>query len=153
MVSGFVAFIALTAFISHTFFGWPFLSFPFPRVAARDEPKVRIAYSADGGVSFGPPADVATNTPLGQVSGVALADGSFLVGWVEFAGAQIAYHVRRMANSGNMNESHVVLRSSSLIASSQLACNEGRTYLAWEEMGRGTIQLARLSSELSPCKS
>ena len=121
--------------------------------AARDEPKVRIAYSADGGVSFGPPVDVATNTPLGQVSSVALADGSFLVGWVEFAGAQIAYHVRRMANSGNMNESHVVLRSSSLIASSQLACNEGRTYLAWEEMGRGTIQLARLSSELSPCKS
>jgi hypothetical protein len=121
--------------------------------AAYETPKVRIAYSSDSGATFGPPIDVATNTPRGQVSTVALSDGSFLVGWLEFGGGQLAYQVRQVTEGGNLKESHTILRSATAIASAQLACAAQRLYLSWATMSTNRVHLSHLSSELSPCAS
>ncbi|MBT6274223.1 MAG: hypothetical protein HOI95_08830 [Chromatiales bacterium] len=119
--------------------------------AAGNTPEVRIAFSSDGGHTFGLPIPVATDAPLGQVSSVALADESLLVGWLQLAGSQIEFRVRQMTASSAVSVTHTVLRSDTVIAAPQMACSGGHLYLAWEAMGSGKIQLARLESELGAC--
>jgi hypothetical protein len=51
--------------------------------AARDQPRVYAALSADGGATFGPQILVADGTPLGRVDIIALPSGNAFVSWVE----------------------------------------------------------------------
>ncbi|MCZ6459379.1 MAG: hypothetical protein O6766_08460, partial [Gammaproteobacteria bacterium] len=50
--------------------------------AANETPLVRLARSADGGDSFAPAIDVATEEPLGRVDVVVLPDGGNAVSWM-----------------------------------------------------------------------
>jgi hypothetical protein len=51
--------------------------------AARDQPRVYVAVSADGGATFGSPILVNDGTPIGRVEIIALPSGSAFVSWVE----------------------------------------------------------------------
>jgi hypothetical protein len=54
--------------------------------AANDTPRVKLALSDDGGVSFGPPVAVDGGAPVGWPDVVLLDDGSALVSWLERRG-------------------------------------------------------------------
>jgi hypothetical protein len=49
---------------------------------APDQPRVRLAFSADGGRSFGPPIAVATGKVVGRIDVVLLQDGRAVVSWL-----------------------------------------------------------------------
>ncbi len=49
---------------------------------APDQPRVRLAFSADGGRTFGPPLEVASGKVVGRVDVVLLQDGRAVVSWL-----------------------------------------------------------------------
>jgi hypothetical protein len=49
---------------------------------APDQPRVRLAFSADGGRTFGPPLEVASGKVTGRVDVVLLQDGRAVVSWL-----------------------------------------------------------------------
>jgi hypothetical protein len=53
--------------------------------APRDSARVHVAFSVDGGRTFGPPARVDDGAPAGRVGVAVAADGAALVTWVERA--------------------------------------------------------------------
>lgn len=53
---------------------------------AEDIAAVKLAFSNDGGASFGPPERIDTGEPLGRVDAAMLADGTALVTWLEWDG-------------------------------------------------------------------
>jgi hypothetical protein len=58
---------------------------------APDQPRVRLAFSSDGGRSFGPPVEVASGGVAGRVDIVLLADRLAVVSWLQSSagGAEI----------------------------------------------------------------
>ena len=52
---------------------------------APDQPRVRLAFSSDGGRSFEPPLEVARGKVVGRVDVVLLQDGCAVVGWLDAA--------------------------------------------------------------------
>jgi hypothetical protein len=49
---------------------------------APDQPRVRLAFSADGGRTFDPPLEVASGKVVGRVDVVLLQDGRAVVSWL-----------------------------------------------------------------------
>ncbi len=74
--------------------------------APNGEPRVRVAFSDDGAVSFSPPLRVDAGHPLGRVDVAMLDDGSAIATWLERSGsgggASIAS--RRVASGGEMGD-------------------------------------------------
>ena len=62
--------------------------------AARDQPRVYAALSADGGVTFCQQILVADGNPLGRVDIIALPSGNALVSWVERTSGGAEVHAR-----------------------------------------------------------
>jgi hypothetical protein len=67
---------------------------------APDRPRVRLAFSADGGRSFAPPLEVASGAVIGRVDVVLLADGRALVSWLATAGEAAAIRVQPFTGAG-----------------------------------------------------
>jgi hypothetical protein len=65
--------------------------------AARDQPRVYAAISADGAGVFGPPILVGEGNPIGRVDIIALPSGNAFVSWVERApgGAEVRARIVR----------------------------------------------------------
>ena len=76
--------------------------------AARDSARVRLAWSSDTGMTWGPPVEVhersgregATGRPEGRVQVVMTPQGDALVSWVEGRGDGSALVVRRIGRDG-----------------------------------------------------
>jgi hypothetical protein len=70
---------------------------------APDLPRIRLAFSADAGRSFGPPIEVARGSVIGRVDVVLLDDGRAVVSWLQpgTAGAELrAQPFSRAGTSG-----------------------------------------------------
>jgi hypothetical protein len=67
---------------------------------APDVPRVRLAFSVDGGRSFAPALEVASGAVIGRVDVVLLADGRALVSWLATAGAAAAIRVQPFTATG-----------------------------------------------------
>jgi hypothetical protein len=65
--------------------------------AARDTPRVRLAFSNDAGASFAPPIEVDDGAPAGRIGLALLPDGSALVSWIERVAGSAEVRVRRIA--------------------------------------------------------
>ena len=68
--------------------------------AEGNEPRVLLAFSTDGGATFGSPVRVDDGVAIGRVDVELLPDGSALVGWIEFALGASEFRVRRVAAGG-----------------------------------------------------
>jgi len=67
---------------------------------APDVPRVRLAFSTDGGRSFAPPLEVASGAVIGRVDVVLLADGRALVSWLATTGEAAAIRVQPFTAAG-----------------------------------------------------
>jgi hypothetical protein len=105
---------------------------------AGDTARVRVAFSADGGGSFGAPVRVDGGDPLGRVHVLALEDGDALVGWLEARGKEALFQVRRVARDGGAGPMMTVARTASARGSGfpRLARSGDRVVLAWTEAGK-----------------
>jgi tetratricopeptide (TPR) repeat protein len=76
--------------------------------AAGDQGKAAVAFSGDGGASFGPPIRIDEGEPMGRVDVELLPDGSALAVWVEFRKGQSELRARRVFRDGRRGPSVVV---------------------------------------------
>lgn len=76
------------------------------------EPKVYVAFSKDGGTSFGDPIRVDGGSPLGRVDVELLAGREALVSWLESGSERAEIRVRRVTESGKLEKPHMVAPSS-----------------------------------------
>jgi hypothetical protein len=68
--------------------------------APRDDGHAFVAFSQDGGRTFSAPVQVDDAGSLGRVNVEQLADGSAVVGWIEFAKKSASFKVRRVERGG-----------------------------------------------------
>lgn len=81
--------------------------------AEGDAPRAMLAFSADGGVSFGAPVRVDDVQTLGRVDVVMLPDGRAVASWLEFAPGGSEFRARVVSADGSRQPSFVVAASSS----------------------------------------
>jgi len=103
--------------------------------AARDEGRVSVAFSADGGATFGEPVRVDGGGTLGRVDVEMLPDGSAVVLWIALAQGKTELLARRAFADGRRGPSMVVARVGSDRSSghARVVRSGNQLYFAWRE--------------------
>jgi hypothetical protein len=116
--------------------------------AANDSARVKVAFSANGGVRFNRPIRVDDGNPAGRVDVQMLADGSALVSWIERSGGDTAeVRLRRVRASGEPGPAVTIAASSAARASGfpRIAVSGQTLFLAWTQPGRpSSVRVARI---------
>ncbi len=79
---------------------------------APDQPRVRLAFSADGGRSFAPPLEIASGRVIGRVDVVLLDDGRAIVSWLAEESAGGVLRVQSFGATGALGPAVDVVKSS-----------------------------------------
>lgn len=115
--------------------------------AANDSPRVKLAFSANAGASFGAPIRVDGGNPAGRVSVALLRDGNALVTWIERTGGDTAaVRARRVTVGGTVGVATTIASSSAARASGfpRSAITGTDVVFAWTVPGRpSSIRVAR----------
>lgn len=100
---------------------------------APDRPRVRLAFSVDGGRTFGAPLDVATGKVIGRVDTVLLDDGRAAVSWLADAPDGAEIRVQVFNRRGPAGRSMTVARTDVGRPSGfpQMLLTEGGLLFAW----------------------
>ena len=108
--------------------------------SAKDNaPKTQLAFSKDGGRTFGPPVRIDSGTTLGRVALTLLADGRALVSWIDGIGAAAKFTVRDVNPDGTMGTPIVVGPISGERTSGfpQMVVTGRRIVVAWTNAEKG----------------
>jgi len=108
--------------------------------AADDLPRAYVAFSDDGGASFGAPIQVDQGFPLGRVDVVLLPDGSAVVSWLEISAAGEEFRIRRVDPQGEPHQviALAVTRQGRTSGFPRMVRNGDKLYLAWtQSVGAG----------------
>jgi len=105
--------------------------------AANDKPAVLVAFSHDGGATFGAPIRVDAGHPIGRVDLVLLGDGSAVATWVEVSSTIVT---RRVSESGALDRIQIVGTSKAAIGFPRIALSNENILAAWN--GDDGVQLA-----------
>ncbi len=79
--------------------------------AANDTPRVKVAFSNDGGTTFGTPIRVDGRGALGRVDIILLPDGAALVSWLELTAKDEEIRLRRVRPIGSPDQAITLVRS------------------------------------------
>ena len=116
--------------------------------AAQDTARVRLAYSTDGGASFGVPMRVDGGLPAGRVDVELLDGGAALVSWIERLGGDGAEVRARVVRRDGTVEPHLVVSPSSGTRSSgfpRMVRTADGAVMAWTVPGTpSTVRVARV---------
>ena len=101
----------------------------------RDESRVKVAFSRDGGASFGATVVVDDGRPLGRVDVAMLGDGAALVSWLEQVGGGAALRVRHVAPEGTRGDAITVADTSRARSSGfpRMVRSGGEVIVAWRD--------------------
>ena len=116
---------------------------------AGDVPRVKVAFSADAGASFGAPVQVDEGNPAGRVDVLLVEDGSALVSWLERVADGVAeVRARRVWPDGRSTPPTTIASSSDARASGfpRMALDgEGSVLVAWTDAADGgtRVRVAR----------
>ena len=114
---------------------------------AGNTPRVRLAFSTNGGQSFGLPVRIDDGNPLGRVDVVMRDDGGALVAWLEVAGERAQIRVRPVGKDATPGEALTVAESSPERASGFPVMTRagGGAFIAWTDSGKtSTVRTARI---------
>ncbi len=120
--------------------------------ASKDDPRVQIVFSDNGGETFGAPIRVDAGRALGRVDVELTGDGA-VVTWLARATRGGEVLARRISPKGDASEIVTVASTGADRASGfpRIASFQGRTYVAWTEaesrQGPTRVQFARLALE------
>jgi hypothetical protein len=113
--------------------------------APGDVPNVKLAFSSDGGASFGSPVVMDDGTPAGRVDLLMLGDGSVLVTWLERTeGENAEVRMRQAFPDGTTTESVSLTTSSAGRASGfprVVQASDGAIHLAWTDLSGDSPQV------------
>jgi hypothetical protein len=107
---------------------------------------VSLAFSADGGATFGPPVPIHERRPVGRVD-VGWWGGAALVSWLEETPTTGTVRVRRVRPDGTSDGPITVATTSTARASGfpRLVVTGDAVLIAWTEPGdSGGVRVARL---------
>jgi hypothetical protein len=112
---------------------------------AKEQPRVRLAFSRDGGASFGAPLDVAAAKAAGYVDVAFVADGRVAVTWLEDDGAEARLQLREVLADGTMlSPTMIATTTRGRTGFPRIAVSGGSIFVAWNEKGESPrIRLAR----------
>jgi hypothetical protein len=104
---------------------------------APDRPRVRVAFSDDGGRTFSSPIEVASGKVAGRVDVVLLPDGRAAVSWLEETTASAEIRVQPFTADGPAGAVAVVSRSDLARSSGfpQMVLADGALLFAWTSSG------------------
>lgn len=118
--------------------------------AAGDVPRVKVAFSDDGGERFDDPITIDGGNPAGRVDVVMLEDGAALVSWLERTGGEFAeVRVRRVQANGRADGPVRMSSSSGERASGfprMTRTGDGVVLVAWTDVAElaPRVRLARV---------
>lgn len=117
--------------------------------AAEGSPRVRVAFSDDGGRQFSDPVEVAEGTPEGRVDIVLLDDGSAVVSWLGQENKSAVIKGRHVQPDGTMGEAvslAVVPSASRDVGMPRMVQSGDQLYVAWVGTKKETsqVRLARV---------
>ncbi len=104
---------------------------------AADTPRVRLAFSADGGRTFRDPIEVAAGQVVGRVDVVLLPDGRAVVSWLEGAAGSAEIRVQPFTADGPAGTVALVAHSEVARSSGfpQMVVVDGALLFAWTRPG------------------
>jgi hypothetical protein len=102
-----------------------------------------VAISEDSGATFGAPIRVDDDGTLGRVDVELLDDGSAAVSWIELAGQQAEFRVRRISSAGERGPSTVIAPISATRSSGypRMSSAGGELLFAWTATGEGASRV------------
>lgn len=107
--------------------------------AANDTGKVLVAFSRDGGRSFGAPRRLDRGDPVGRVAVAMTRDGAALVSWIEMNGDTAAIRLARVSERGSGEPAAVAAVSPARATGvPQLAVAGDRVVVAWTDAAKPT---------------
>ncbi len=119
---------------------------------SKNDPRVQVVFSKDGGETFGDPIRVDAGQPLGRVDVELLGDGAVIT-WLARAKRGGEVLARRVSAGGELGEIVTVASTGADRSSGfpRIASFQGKVHVAWTEslsrQGPSRIQLARLDLE------
>ncbi|HVR96694.1 MAG TPA: hypothetical protein VMW27_08780 [Thermoanaerobaculia bacterium] len=116
-------------------------------------PRVQVAFSGDGGASFGKPTRIDGGRPLGRVDVALDASGEAVVSWLELAGAGAEVRLRRVGSDGRAGQPVTAAVTGATHASGfpRLVRTGDLLHLAWVEEGPPTrLRAASLPARALP---
>lgn len=98
---------------------------------------VKVAFSADGGATFGAPIQIDEGETQGRVDVIVLPDGSALVCWLSGNAEGGAINVRRVQANGTLGPSSVIAKTDISRSSGfpRMALLGNDVHFAWTEFG------------------
>jgi hypothetical protein len=114
--------------------------------AARDTARVNVAFSRDGGATFGEPIRMDDGTPAGRVDVALLDDERAAVTWLERVGDGAAVMLRDVSATGARGAATTIAQSSAARASGfpRMALANGSLIFAWTQPGEPSrVRVAR----------
>lgn len=103
---------------------------------ANNRAKVKVAFSEDGGESFGLPTQVNEGNTLGRVACAVLPQGGALILWLETVDNQTFIRMRKISPQGKLGKVHTISQTSSSRASGfpQIIVQGKRAVLTWTQV-------------------
>ena len=103
---------------------------------ASKQPRVQLAFSSDGGATFGKPVRVDAGSPTGRVDVLLLPDRSAFVTWIDGAGTDTAFVARRVTRDGKAGPVVTLAKSTTARGAGfpRAARIGADTYVAWTEL-------------------
>ncbi len=114
--------------------------------APNDKQQSFVAFSHDGGHTFGAPTKVEDQGTLGRMQVAFMPDGAALVGWVEFANEKSTFRVRRIDAKGARGPS-VAVADLSGTRFPRMTVAKNEAVLAWTESEKDSsrVKTARIA--------
>jgi len=108
-----------------------------------NQPRSLVAFSQDAGRTFGAPVRLDDAGTLGRVDVDLLPDGSAIASWIEFAGGQAHFRMRRVEPSGTKSAAVTVSPIASARSSGypRVSHHKGEVLFAWTDTTDGTSQV------------
>lgn len=100
---------------------------------ANNKPRVQVAFSDNGGLSFGQPTQVDEGDPLGRVATAVLPNGNALVVWLEMKGKKTLLRLRKISKKGQTGEPYTIAETSQGRSSGfpQIIVKNKQAVIAW----------------------
>jgi hypothetical protein len=110
---------------------------------AGNSPRVKLAFSGDGGKNFGDPVTIDDGSPLGRVDLLMLDDGSALVCWLEKVAGGGALRLRRVSAAGKADQAITIAPSGTARSNGfpQMVRQGERLFFAWTAAGIRTAMV------------
>lgn len=115
--------------------------------AAHDSARVLLAFSRDGGASFGEPVRLDDGDPAGRVDVAMVDGGDVVVSWIEQRGADASLRLRRVSPAGIAGDATTVASVSASRAAGfpRMAVVGESVVIAWTDVEAATVRSARVS--------